>query len=183
MSERTLGQIVAGTESTRWRVPAERAMAGSSRGEELHGGIGDDPNSVVNTAVQHHLREDRQVSGCGEEPRVSGHPAHGECVLVIDLAPLLPAAGRDSGWRDAVPERVGGAERRLVHPQRVEHVVGEELVQRLGRDRFNDHRQDVRAQIGVLVVLPRVEHQRGGQHKSPRLGRIVRQAKDVSPSR
>src|SRR4029453_6325369 len=75
-------------------------------------------------------------------------------VLSMHLAPERIAAGRgDLGRRDSIGERVGWAEERVVHPERLEHPFMEEGGERLARDRLDHEGEDVRAEVGVDVAL------------------------------
>ena len=132
-------EVLARSALSLGRVPSQRARSRGAVGKERHGGVGDDAHVVVDAAVQHHLGEDGEVGGGGEESRVTGDAAKREGVLVVHLALERIAARRgDFGGRDAVPHRVGREEERVVHPERLEDALGEEDVEAKAGDRLDD---------------------------------------------
>src|SRR5450756_2193264 len=68
------------------RVPAERTVAERPRGEELDGRLADDLDAVVLAAIEHHLREHREVGRGTEETSVSRHTTQSVGVFVVDLS-------------------------------------------------------------------------------------------------
>ena len=111
---------------------------------------------------EHHLREARQVGRGGEEARVRRDAAHRERVLVVHLAvddasaPLVVALG----GRDAREERRGRAEERVVHPERLEHALGDEAIERHARDLLEDRAEEDDAEVAVELLRSRLGDQR-----------------------
>ena len=161
---------LAGAASAVARVPAEGAGARRALREQRDHRIADDSNAVVLAAVQHHLREDRQVRGGAEEPRVPGDAAQGVRVLVVHLATDRVAAGRrDLGGGDAIRHGVRRLEERVVHAERLEDAVVQEMIERLTGDGLDDEAEDVGAQVGVDEALPGAAGEIGGEHRGARL--------------
>ena len=163
------------------RIPAERTVTERPRGEEIDGRLADDLDAVVLAAIQHHLREHREVSGGTEETGMSRHTAQGVGVFVVNLTSQRIAARRsDLGGSDAIPQGVGGTIHRLVHPEGFEHASCQVFVERLAGDDLDQESQNIGTQIGVDVLSAWTAFEGGAQDQGARFERRLGDPPDIS---
>src|SRR4051812_49081878 len=98
-------------------------------------------------------------------------------------AQRVPARWGDFGWSDAVFQGIRRAIHRLVHDQRLENPAGQELVEWLTSDDFDQHAEDIGPEVGVDVLHARPPFERSVQDEGPRLERSLGNAPYVASSR
>src|SRR5690348_14211905 len=105
-------------------------------------------------------------------------------VLVMNLsAQRVTARWGYFGRRDAVLKRIRGAIHRLVHAQRLKHAAGQELVEGLSCDDFDQHAEDISAKVGVDVLHAWTTLERGVQDQGAGLERGLGNPPYVASSR
>ena len=159
-------------------------MAYRPTGEQLDGRAADDLHTVVLAAVEHHLREDREIGGGAEETRVSSHAAQGVGVFVVNFAAKrVTSRRRDVGGRDTVAEGICRPVERVVHPQRSEHAPFQKFVEWLTRNDFDQEPEKIGAEIGVDVPAARTGLERAADYCRTRLEWTPGDAPDVPTRR
>src|ERR1700719_2877972 len=127
VAEAVRGEVMAAGGTFCRDGPAESARSIRERlwrGELSYGGSFQNTAVSVDTPVQQHLAEGREVGRCTEYARMARDAAHGECVLVVDFALYQPIAqvAVEFSWRDPSPEVLCRPERRVFHAERRKNV-------------------------------------------------------------
>ena len=87
---------------------------------------------------------------------MAGDATHDVGASVVHFARQgLATLGGELGGRDAILDRISGKEEGVVHAQRIEDILGEEVIEALAGGGFDDEAEHVGAEIGVFVAAPR----------------------------
>src|SRR5581483_7185384 len=135
-------------------------------------------------AVEDHLGEHGEVGRGAEQTGMTGHAAQGVRVLVVHLtAERVATWWSDLGGGNAVAERVGGAEERVRHAERLEDALVQELIERLPGDALDEEAERHGAEIGVDVAEPGLALERCGEDDVAGLLRRGGEAPEVAVRR
>ena len=119
---------------------------------------------MVDTTVEHHLGQYRQVGGGGEQPGMTGHTPQAPGVLIVDVAANQQVAVQLAvfGGHYAGQPFAGGIEIGGVHSQRLKYNAIQVNVQRQPGEPFDNLPQGDKTDIGVDGCSPRHGVQGGG---------------------